>query len=446
VALADLLLWQVNPALSLAVFGLALLVTAWSLAGQRGVGGLVLAALMFLPVIERVQALSLLFWLAGLVLGAAWIALCRWPGLGGALRFLLHSPGQVLGDIGRAMTSRSGRDVSGRVRSAFLGWSLPLGLGLLFASLLISANPMLENWANSLLTVNWLGDLSVDRLFFWAGMAALIWPFLSLTYMVQRLKLGLARPRPMRLPGVLNAASVARSLILFNAVFAVQTGMDAVFLWGGATLPDGMSHAEYAHRGAYPLLATALLAGGFALVARPFTRENTALRAVLLGWMGQTLLLVISSLTRLDLYVSVYGLTHLRLAALIWMAVVALGIALVIWQILRDRTAGWLLLRCATLGAVVLYACTFVSFASVVARYNLTHDVRPDPAYLCTLDRAALPAILAHEVRTGTRFCTHTRPTVYPITDWREWGFRDWRLLTSLSAIQTKAQAQWPKF
>ena len=60
---------------------------------------------------------------------------------------------------------------------------------------------------------------------------------------------------------------MSRSLILFNALFALQTGLDLAYLWGGANLPDGMSHAEYAHRGAYPLIATALLAAGFVLIA-----------------------------------------------------------------------------------------------------------------------------------------------------------------------------------
>ena len=49
---------------------------------------------------------------------------------------------------------------------------------------------------------------------------------------------------------------MSRSLILFNALFALQTVLDLTYLWGGASLPDGMSHAEYAHRGAYPLIAT----------------------------------------------------------------------------------------------------------------------------------------------------------------------------------------------
>ena len=64
---------------------------------------------------------------------------------------------------------------------------------------------------------------------------------------------------------------------LFQAVFALQNGLDLAFLWSGAPLPDGMTLAEYAHRGAYPLIATALLAGLFVLVTlRPGapTRRN----------------------------------------------------------------------------------------------------------------------------------------------------------------------------
>ena len=47
----------------------------------------------------------------------------------------------------------------------------------------------------------------------------------------------------------------------------VQTVLDAAYLWGGVALPDGMTYASYAHRGAYPLIVTALLAAGFVLAA-----------------------------------------------------------------------------------------------------------------------------------------------------------------------------------
>ena len=43
------------------------------------------------------------------------------------------------------------------------------------------------------------------------------------------------------------------SLALFNAVFAVNI-LDIAFLWSGEPLPAGVSLADHAHRGAYPLI------------------------------------------------------------------------------------------------------------------------------------------------------------------------------------------------
>lgn len=55
------------------------------------------------------------------------------------------------------------------------------------------------------------------------------------------------------------------SLALFNALFAVQNLLDVAFLWSGGSLPAGMTQTEYVHRGAYPLIVTALIAGVMAL-------------------------------------------------------------------------------------------------------------------------------------------------------------------------------------
>lgn len=70
-----------------------------------------------------------------------------------------------------------------------------------------------------------------------------------------------------------------------------------------------MSHAEYAHRGAYPLLATAMLAGSFAMAARPFWAEHRLIRPLLLFWLAQNLALCGAAALRLDLYIAAYGQT-----------------------------------------------------------------------------------------------------------------------------------------
>ncbi len=53
-------------------------------------------------------------------------------------------------------------------------------------------------------------------------------------------------------------------------------------------MPAGMTYAEYAHRGAYPLIATALLAGGFVLATTRAglpTHETTLVRKLVFAWL-----------------------------------------------------------------------------------------------------------------------------------------------------------------
>ena len=134
----------------------------------------------------------------------------------------------------------------------------------------------------------------------------------------------------------LSTATVLRSLILFNLLFAVQTVLDIVYLWGNVALPADITYASYAHRGAYPLILTALLAAGFVLVAmRPGgpAEQSNVIRPLVYLWVAQNVMLVISSILRLDLYVQIYLLTTWRIAAFIWMLLVATGLLLIVARI-----------------------------------------------------------------------------------------------------------------
>ncbi|MCV2894814.1 DUF4153 domain-containing protein [Lentibacter sp. XHP0401] len=451
VVAGDALTWQAEPGLSLALFGMLVLLALWFLNGCKGWGGLMVYTLLALPLIELAQALSLAFFGLGLVLGASWIALGGWQGvsrwLTAALRFVLSAPGSVLSEITETAHRATSHRPETSLTSLYKSWLLPLGFGLVFASLLLSANPMMESWFASLSPANWISPEAVSRLLFWCGLAIVTLPFLTAPQMQERLKLGVSGPRLPAAPAMLNAGSVCRSLILFNALFAVQTLTDIAYLWGGVALPDGMTYATYAHRGAYPLLATALLAGVFALLARPFTEGSQGLRIALLAWVAQNVFLVLSSLLRLELYVAQYGLTHLRMAAAIWMIVVALGLALVIYQTLRNKPAGWLLGRAALLGLAALYIASLISFSATIARHNLGKEVVLDPVYVCALGPHALPAIIAFEKARGHRLCYSYKPEAHEITDWREWGFRDFRLQASLATLSKSEEATtWPTY
>ncbi|MBU2980509.1 DUF4173 domain-containing protein [Lentibacter algarum] len=442
VVTGDALLWKASPGLSLALFGMALLLAVWLLNGRRGTGAFGFAALAFLPLVEHAQPLSFAFFFTGLLLSVVWLALGGWPGLarlfGGLWRFVEHAPDAAFSQAKSAANAALSSTPEASVKSAVLSWLVPVGLGLVFASLLVSANPMLSNLLDGILRARWLSTELLARVLFWGGLVILTLPILSSLNMQERLKFTPSPLPELPVPAALNASSICRSLILFNLMFLVQTFLDVTYLWGGASLPDGMSYAQYAHRGAYPLLATALLAGAFALIARPFTSGSSLLRIALLAWVAQNVFLVLSSLLRLELYVAQYGLTHLRISAFIWMVVVALGLVLVVVQTLRNKPASWLLGRAALLGVAALYLASMISFSNTIARHNLGKDLVLDPGYICALGPHALPAIKEFEAKHGFRLCGDAGSINLQVSDWREWGFRDWRLQRSLAALATE--------
>ncbi len=425
VLLADLLFWHhPAPGLAFPLFTFAVFAAATlDLRPKRLPGPTALLLLLgALPALDHAQPLSLAFLAAALALSLAWarhsdstFAELPEATLGLAARLPARWTLCLRAPARHRPTRPLARD-----------WALPVLGAITFTALLAAANPVL---ADLLAPPSDPAGL-VLRVLFWAAMALGLAPFLD-----RDPPEPLTLPLPeARLPG-LNPGSVRRALWLFNLVIGVQTGLDASILLGGAALPEGMTYASYAHRGAYPLLATALLAGGFALAARPFLEAQPGLRPLLLLWLAQTIALSAAAFLRLDLYVGVYGLTWLRLYALIWIALTAAGLALTLWQVARAKPNRWLFTRAAALLLATFYALGFVNLAGVIAERNLALS-RPDYAYLCSLGpmasaAAARAAVEDPEAKGRLAFCL-TAPIP---TDWRGWSLRAWRVRRTLAAL-----------
>ena len=428
VLLADVLFWGHGVGLSLALFAAA--VFAASLTCRPRGTAAALLTLGALPVLDHVQPLSVAFLTGGLITA---ITLNRPDPAPDLLRATWRLARRIpLGGLGDGMAAlhrlRLDLNATNPLRQMARAWAFPLGGTLILTALLVQANPILDGWLTDLPLAP--GDWA-QRALSWSGTALALWPLVTTP--------PTATPtlrRTMTLPrSGLNATSVAHALVAFNVVLGLQTLLDLRYLWSGAQLPPGLTLAAYAHRGAYPLLATALLAGAFALAARPWLAERRTLKPLLILWLAQNILLTLSALYRLDLYVQSFGLTYLRIHALIWMALVAAGLALTLTQIALTRSNLWLLIRCTLLGAATLYAAAFLNFADLITRTNVAMG-KIDPLYLCDLGptaAASTPAI-ARWVTTGDdilgRDCLMTPPA--PQT-WRNWGFRNWLVLRNLA-------------
>jgi len=299
-----------------------------------------------------------------------------------------------LRDLSVALKARARRRTL-RLTALVAAAILPIGGGIIFLALFTAANPVISQAIDRFHLV----PLDFARLIFWGAIGGAAWAVLR----PRGLRATLAAPKwatVADLPGV-TVASVTAALLVFNAVFALQNGLDIAFLWSGAALPKGVTLADYAHRGAYPLIITALLAGLFVLVfLRPGSQTAARRwpRVLVTIWVAQNLLLVASTGLRTLRYVEAYSLTRLRIAALIWMALVAVGLALICWRLLRSKSAGWLINANVLAAGVVLAACSVADLGAIAASWNVRHAAeaggRRQALDLCYLRKLHGDAIL----------------------------------------------------
>jgi hypothetical protein len=345
------------------------------------------------------------------------------------------------------------RQGHGGVRGVLVRLALPVTGGAVFIALFGAANPLVEAGLDrvyaALVRLDW-----AERAPWWAAMALAGYGLLR-PRLLRRGPRAVVASVPAALPGV-SVASVRNALVVFNALFAMQNAMDLVWLWGLVPLPRGMTLAEYAHRGAYPLVVTALLAGAFVLIAlRPgsATAADRPIRVMVVAWTAQNVVLVASAALRTLDYIAAYSLTAWRIAALAWMALVAVGLVLVCWRMVAGKTATWLINANAAAALIVLIACSAVDLDAVAADWNVAHarELGGDgpPLDLCYLEQVG-PSALAALAQLETRRAPepiHLWAHVLRITrrDWAmdnqrtmAWsGLNAWRLGTLPAAMRS---------
>jgi hypothetical protein len=348
-----------------------------------------------------------------------------------------------------------------RVFAIIAWWFFPLIAGLLFLVLFSFANPIIESWLRTaftkVLTVfDWLPQyLGPGRVLLWMLVAGISYGLLR-----YRLRYHLLGHGPIRPPAAQRSISewwfngpqmIVRCLIVFNAVFALETLLDILYLFGGKHLPESMDYRAYAHRGAYPLIFTALVAGLFVLwafrIGGPAHRSAWCRRLVYL-WLAQNLFLLFSTFWRIWLYVEACLLTRWRIAAMIWVGLVMLGFVWIVIKIMRSKSNSWLWMANALTLSAVVYACAFINFDRLIAEYDVprlrAYHQLPDSdpelielPYLISLGPDALPALKRLQQRDrwpgDVALLNAEIPRLeeelrHDLADWRGWTLRRWRI------------------
>lgn len=335
--------------------------------------------------------------------------------------------------------ARSGTDDEGEPAIARLpAWAGPIARGLLiaipvlfvFASLFSAADVAFEQLMSRLFT--WqvdLGELpvrlSIAFLIAWAvaGLLAVASGALgparsrgerSVEPRPQSLgaaAIGLPDPdgsiaygRPVRI-GAIEATTI---LVAVDILFAIFVLLQVAYLFGGqdTLAATGLPYAQYARSGFFELVWVAVLAGGLlATVHALAARRSPVLVGAGLALAGLTAIVLASALLRLRIYQEAYGWTELRfyvLATIVWLAI---GIAVTIVLLARDRMR-WLLHGLALAAVAVLVVINLVGPSRLIAEQNVARVLDPalvpadgmtglDVSYATRLGDDAIPALVA---------------------------------------------------
>jgi hypothetical protein len=159
-------------------------------------------------------------------------------------------------------------------------------------------------------------------------------------------------------------------------------------------------------------------------------------------------------------YIEAYLLTELRIEALLWMALVALGLVLICVRLSLGKTSAWLINANLAAAALVLAASAALDYDRIAAGWNVRHarevGGRGSAIDLCYLsqmgDSALLPLIelesrpLPAELRGRVSWLRNL--TVQQLetrqADWDSW---DWRGARRLAAAREQVAARrLPRF
>ncbi len=138
-------------------------------------------------------------------------------------------------------------------------------------------------------------------------------------------------------------------------------------------------------------------AGFFTLIFFLAKNQNKTLRSLLLAWLVQNLLIILTALVKLSTYIAGYSLTLDRLDGLSLICFLAICIILALAKMYSSMTTKALNYYIVYLffGFAFVYTC--LDKEDFIARYNLNHSENPDFEYLKELSPHSLVAIYEYQ-------------------------------------------------
>lgn len=293
----------------------------------------------------------------------------------------------------------------------FLTFFLPVIIILLFFFIFRTANPLFKKFTDEInldfISFAWIG-------FTFPGFLLVCGFFYQ--YRIRALdKWELEKPKRLafyenqKILKFINEKNAALFLFaMLNLMLLFINGVDVHYLYMGAGLPKGISHADFVHNGVGMLILSILISISLMLFFfrgnMNFDEKVKGVKLLVYLWIAQNILMIVSTILRNNLYVAEYQLTYRRIGVYIYLVMAIFGLVTTFWKI-YDQRNNWFLFRSnAMAGFLFLCAAAAVDVDLLISRYNIRHARSVsalDKTYLLSLSETNLPELYALKNDTG---------------------------------------------
>lgn len=185
---------------------------------------------------------------------------------------------------------------------------------------------------------------------------------------------------------------------LLNFMLLILNVLDLGLLFGGSSLPEGISYSEYVHQGVWTLIFSILLViliVGYTFRGQlNFVDKNKGLKTLVYFWLAQNLIMLALTAYRNQIYINEYSLTYKRIGVFVWLFLTAFGLVTT-WLKIAGKRNNYYIFR--TNGWSFFIALVFLglwNWDGIISRYNSRNTDAVDYEYLLKLNHAALPVLL----------------------------------------------------
>ena len=182
---------------------------------------------------------------------------------------------------------------------------------------------------------------------------------------------GFSEPRPAGLRKEVRIDTVVSSMVLGAVVtlYVVFCALQFTYLFAGAGLPANLTYSEYAREGFAQLIAVCSINLGLFGIFLRYGKQHRATSLLLLCLLCLSGVMLVSGFVRLNLYITAYGLTGLRLFSAWFILYLAVVLALSFVRMLKEQLPLIALSALILLGWFTVFG--YANPDALIMQYNL---------------------------------------------------------------------------